>query len=481
MRRPGVGWAGAMLALGALLLRPDACAAPSSDIIELTHLNYESYKDEELMLLTFFAPWCGNCKKLMPELEAAATTLADEEPDVVVAKIDGTEEEALAKKHGVEGWPTLLWFRDGTYTKFPTLQTAEELVDYVGAKVAPPVVKLKDKAALHAFTQALELAVVFFGDDRGERFQAFATVADGDPASAGPHKPYGHVTKASLFPEDGDGEGSMVMYKRLAAEGGADTEAEEIWYRENSNRRPFFSVAGMEAWGQLEALPPVVPVSRALSMEWKTNFKHMLLFVDGAKDGAGLASAREAMTAAHPQYKQACINIIVDVSDKQESAQALEYFGVEPADCPLVRGFDQASGDKFHPTAPYEPTQSFFLDFVQELFSGRLKPQLKSEEPADPADSEDQVVTVVGDTFDELVLRRGEDVALLLEVYAPWCGHCKQLAPTYAELAHHYKDEDEIVVAKMVSLPGASRFAWRCSDSERRLGRRTAWRTRCRG
>lgn len=69
-----------------------AAAAAGSDLIEITHANWDMYRGEELMLLAFVAPWCGHCKLLLPELERAATELADEQPDVVVAKIDGTEE-----------------------------------------------------------------------------------------------------------------------------------------------------------------------------------------------------------------------------------------------------------------------------------------------------------------------------------------------------------------------------------------------------
>ncbi|KAA8536768.1 hypothetical protein F0562_029246 [Nyssa sinensis] len=57
------------------------------------------------------------------------------------------------------------------------------------------------------------------------------------------------------------------------------------------------------------------------------------------------------------------------------------------------------------------------------------------------------VVVLTSDNFDEIVLDETKDV--LVEFYAPWCGHCKNLAPTYEKVATAFKLEEDVVIANL--------------------------------
>jgi protein disulfide-isomerase A1 len=78
-----------------------------------------------------------------------------------------------------------------------------------------------------------------------------------------------------------------------------------------------------------------------------------------------------------------------------------------------------------------EINEANIIKFVQDFKSRKLTKYLKTEDI--PETNNDAVKIVVGKTFNEMVINNNKDV--LVEYYAPWCGHCKQLAPIYEEFA----------------------------------------------
>merc|ERR1719259_478950 len=84
--------------------------------------------------------------------------------------------------------------------------------------------------------------------------------------------------------------------------------------------------------------------------------------------------------------------------------------------------------------AEYGLDTKFSMDslrkFLEDFQAGSLEPHMKSE--AVPASNDAGVKVAVAKNFDELVTKSEKDV--LVEFYAPWCGHCKKLTPIYDEL-----------------------------------------------
>uniref|UniRef100_A0A8C8RE66 protein disulfide-isomerase n=1 Tax=Pelusios castaneus TaxID=367368 RepID=A0A8C8RE66_9SAUR len=403
------------------------------DVLVLHQHNFaRALHEHRLLLVAFYAPWCGHCQALAPEFARAAGILKNDSAGLRLAKVDGTEEMALNAEFGITGYPMLKLFRNGNRTHptdFTGQRDAEGIVRWMHRKAGPSAELLQDEASAQEFITSQDVVVVgFFKDLQSEAAKGFYDVAS-DAADI--H--FGISNKTELFQQYGVTPDTVCLFKK---------------FDEKRADFPLDAVLGLDK----EALSRFVVVhSLELVMEFNSQnsakifgakiLNHLLLFINKTLE-PHLEILSSFRATASP-FRGQVLFVLIDVNG--EGAQVLQYFGLKSHEVPTIRFINIETNKKYRMATDVFTTPSVGA-FLQDVLDGKVKPHLMSEEL--PEDWDKQPVKVlVGKNFEQVAFDETKNV--FVKFYAPWCTHCKEMAPVWEELAEKYKDHENIVIAKL--------------------------------
>lgn len=409
----------------AFLFIAELANGAESDVLDLTDADFEAtIKQYPTVLVMFFAPWCGHCKKIKPEYAKAAEIMRTDDPPVVFAKVDCTEGgKETCSKYSVSGYPTLKIFRDGENSQeYQGPREAVGIAKYMRAQVGPSSKDILTVEAYEAFLKVQEPAVFGFFEKESDLKTIFLKFADKQREKLR----FAHSSDPAVLEKVGEKD-AIILYR--APQLANKIEPASIKFSEKDSGE-----IGQFVKTNLHGL--VGLRNRDSINDFKNPLVVAYYAVDYVKNPKGTNYWRNRILKVAKEWEG---KVNFAISAKDEFQHELNEYGYDyVGDKPLILARD-ARNQKF--IMKDEFSIENLQAFVNDLDEGNLEAYVKSE-PI-PENNDGGVKVAVAKNFDDVVPK---DKDVLIEFYAPWCGHCKKLTPIFEELGEKLKGEDVQIV-----------------------------------
>ena len=392
-----------------------------NDITVLTEATFDKALEKyEHMLVMFYAPWCGHCKKFKPELEKAAAVLRKE--NLIVAKVDATAEKKLAEKYKVRGYPTVKFFKKGQATDYTAGRKEQDVINWVRKKSGPPTKPLKTADDVEKFQSDNEVCAIYFGND-AEEIKVFEGVA-----LKIEDYPFGVVEDEEVAKKFNAKPKSVVIFKKF------DEKRNDLETVKEKELNDFLEKYSQKRVGTFD--------DKTTERVFGKNQPALVYF---GEKGDKWNEAEKIMEKIADKVGGKLKVVMSEIKEGMAKRIAEYYIGIKNEDLPSVRILDTRRDIKKY-IMEGSIDEKNILNFIDGWEQGKLKLHLKTQE--EPKENNGDIFVVVGKTFQKEVIDNDKDVMLVF--YAPWCGHCKQLLPKYEEAAKKLKAKNpKIVLAKM--------------------------------
>ncbi|KAJ1642878.1 protein disulfide-isomerase precursor [Coemansia asiatica] len=375
-------------------------------------------KDQSLALVEFYAPWCGYCQAMAPAYEMAASALKKDK--IPLAKVDCTTEITVCDDMGIEGFPTLKVVKGGMFAPYNGTRQEASIVSYMRKHSKPALQKIKP-VNFDNFIDSGHIVVVGFADDNANDLAALKTVAE----ESFDEYLFGYVSDKSVAKKFG------VPYPGIAVFKDFDTRKDIYEFTRDADKlRLAIRSSSIPVLGELSA--------QTFGSYVRSGIPIGLLFYDSQEMRQEL---QQEFLVLAVKYKQDLSLALVDARIYHKHAKSLNLQSKWPA-----FAIQEPAKHLKYLFPHFKVLTAEKVDqFVSEFVSGKLEPNFKSQ-PI-PAKNDAGVFELVAKQFNDVVFDRSKDV--LIEFYAPWCIYCKRMAKAYADLGDTFKENPNMVIAKM--------------------------------
>ncbi|XP_034416673.1 protein disulfide-isomerase A4 isoform X1 [Cyclopterus lumpus] len=415
--------------------QPDWKPPPEATLV-LTKDNFdETVNNANIILVEFYAPWCGHCKTLAPEYEKAAKELSQRSPPIPLAKVDSTVENEIAARFEVTGYPTIKIFRKGKVFDYNGPREQRGIVEFMEEQAGPPSLQIQAVKQVQELIKDGDDAVIVgvFSSEQDAAYEIYSEACNALREDFN----FRHTFNSEVAKLLKASPGQIVMAQPERFGSKYETASHTLAVKDST------LVSEVQEFFKKHAIPLVG--HRKPSNDAKRYTKRPLVIVyygvdfsfDYRKATQFWRSKVLEVAKDFPEYTFA-------IGDEEDYAEELKGLGLSDSG-EEVNVAILADEDKKFAMEPEEFDSDVLREFVLAFKKGKLKPIIKSQ-PV-PKNNKGPVKVVVGKTFEEIVMDKEKDV--LIEFYAPWCGHCKKLDPDYLALGKKYKGEKNLVIAKM--------------------------------
>jgi protein disulfide-isomerase A1 len=497
---------------------------------ELNADNFDDYmKDKAVVAILFYAPWCFYSQQVMPSWDLAGQKLKIHEPPVHLAKIDAHRYGSIGDRYGVNAFPTMKLFIDGTVFEYDNGQGRgwQQIVKWVNRHIDRDHV-LKSVEDSDHYLNDNELTVIGLFDDtaveknssifvksarhfddisfaeaRGNEIStAIAahiarhatlvceTIDIGQSADNAKkvdlprdHMHCGDTPKNPQRPEWSDKykstvEGKQLSVQRLDEQGGwqqfvqmrcCDEETEDhkakmhdvpvpsiVMFMPHDERFAKYDgdmddIHQLDKWISARRAPMVQRLSGETAEKIMDSGPDktpvLFLITNSPKD-----PLEDVMREAAKTLRGRVLVALSGLSSPIEKRLA-DLAGADEEQLPVVTLIDAhgGGGGNYHSSKKYRlDTNGLTVDtivkFIGDYEAGRLKPWLRSE-AVTKEDMLGPVGVLVGSNFREVAQDTETDV--LIDFYAPWCGHCRKFEPNYKALGKKLQHVKTVKILKL--------------------------------